>query len=351
MGGPILNKDDYFKDKMMKSNPEGTHPRTGRMCLSDPVVKELSGNAIKLLRLPTVQEFCRKASSPGGVKRIRTGEVLHYFKSGSGKAQTKAGGRKVNGQREVLSSRCEVKLEKICIPIVEGELTKCQVKTVTKEGLHGNIVQALVLKPKTIKQVLHNRAVHSKYNEGHEDDLFGQSKGQTGYGPLKKQNCQWQGKLISKDDSSGDESTLSGKSDLVRGRSPSRWSMACQPLSPANADNCGTPERSKFRNLSPIVLHTQRQRAAFQLRKLKERSKTEVNPRRVGMTDQRRGLINKRRSLCDDKGTVKGNVVARKNSVCDQNKIYEEMVAKVRAAGGRREDTPDSDCEKYFSDD
>ena len=90
----------------------------------------------------------------------------------------------------------------------------------------------------------------------------------------------------------------------------------------------------------------------FQLRKLKERSKTEVNQRRVGMTDHRRRLINKRRSLCDDRGTVKGNVVERKNSVSNQKKIFEDMVAQVRgSAGGRREDTPDSDCEKYFSDD
>ena len=91
----------------------------------------------------------------------------------------------------------------------------------------------------------------------------------------------------------------------------------------------------------------------FQLRKLKERSKTEVNPRRVGITDHRCRLINKkRRSLCDDKGTVKGNVVERKTSVCNQEKNFEEMVAQVRvSAGGMRENTPDSDCEKYFSDD
>ena len=90
----------------------------------------------------------------------------------------------------------------------------------------------------------------------------------------------------------------------------------------------------------------------FQLRKLKERSKTEVNPRRVGRTDQRSRLMNKRRSLWYDEATVKENVVERKNSVCNQKKIFEDMVAQVRgSAGGRREDTPDSDCEKYFSDD
>jgi len=317
--------------------------------LSDPVVKEPGGNTTKLLGLSTGQEFRRKASSSGGVKRIRIGEVLHYFteSAGGNNAQSKAGGRKV-----ILSSRCEVMMKKICIPIVEGQLTECRVKPLTKESFHGKTVQALVLQPKTIKQVLHNGAIHSKYNEGHEDDLFGQSKGEAGYGPLKKQNGQWQGKLITKDDSSGDESIFSGKSDLVRGRSPSRWSMACQPLSPAPAGKCGTPERSRWRNLSPVVLHTERQRAAFQVRKLKERSKTEVNPRRVSTTDQRSRLMNKRRSLWYDEGTVKGERIQRKSSVRDQEKIFEEMVAQVRgSAGGRREDTPDSDCEKYFSDD
>ena len=242
--GPILNKDCCFKDNTLKSNLERTQPRTAKMCSSDPVVKELSGNTIKLAGLPTAQEFHRKAPSPGGIKRIRIGEVLHYFtESGSGSAQAKAGGRKVNGQQEILSSRCEVRLEKICTPIVEGQLTECRVKPTTRDSFHGKTVQALVLQPKTIKQVLHNCAVHSRYNEGHEDDLFGQSKGEAGYGPLKKQNGQWQGKLISKDDSSGDESILGGKSDLVRGRSPSRWSMACQPLTPTPAGKCGTPER------------------------------------------------------------------------------------------------------------
>ena len=90
----------------------------------------------------------------------------------------------------------------------------------------------------------------------------------------------------------------------------------------------------------------------FQVRKLKERSKTEVNPRRVSTTDQRSRLMNKRRSLWYDEGTVKGERIQRKGSVRDQEKIFEEMVAQVRgSAGGRREDTPDSDCEKYFSDD
>ena len=238
--GPILNKDYCFKDKMMKSNPEGTQTRTAKICLSDPVVKEPGGNTTKLVGLSTGQEFRRKASSSGGVKRIRIGEVLHYFteSAGGNNAQSKAGGRKV-----ILSSRCEVMMKKICIPIVEGQLTECRVKPLTKESFHGKTVQALVLQPKTIKQVLHNGAIHSKYNEGHEDDLFGQSKGEAGYGPLKKQNGQWQGKLITKDDSSGDESIFSGKSDLVRGRSPSRWSMACQPLTPTPAGKCGTPER------------------------------------------------------------------------------------------------------------
>ena len=124
------------------------------------------------------------------------------------KSEAKAG-------QGILSSRCEVRLEKIRVPHVEGQRTECREKPLTKESCQGNTVQALVVKPKTIKQVLHNAAVHSKFNEGHEDDLFGQSKGEAGYGPLKKQYSNWEGKLISKEESSGDESSIGSKSDLV----------------------------------------------------------------------------------------------------------------------------------------
>ena len=134
-----------------------------------------------------------------------------------------------------------MRLEKICVPHVEGQWTECREKPLTKESCQGNTVQALVVKPKTIKQVLHNAAVHSKFNEGHEDDLFGQ------FGPLKKQCSNWEGKLISKEESSGDESSIGSKSDLVPDRSPARWSLACQAVSSAAAERSDTPERYYFK--------------------------------------------------------------------------------------------------------
>ena len=130
-----------------------------------------------------------------------------------------------------------------------GKPTQCREKAVVKEVWHGETIgQALIIKPRTIKEMLHNRTVHSKYNEGHEDDLFGQSKGQAGYVGLKKRESHWDGKLISKEDTSGEESSCGESSDgdeteLGRARSPSGWSLACQPPKfPADATS-GTPAR------------------------------------------------------------------------------------------------------------
>ena len=78
----------------------------------------------------------------------------------------------------------------------------------------------------------------------------------------------------------------------------------------------------------------------FQLRKLKERSKTEVNPRRSGQ----------RSLFYADGGSIRGKVVERETGVRDQEKRFQELVAQVRGFAGTRENTPDSDCEKYFSD-
>ena len=82
----------------------------------------------------------------------------------------------------------------------------------------------------------------NNYNKGHEDDLFGESKGQAGYGPMKG-GKQWKGSLLAKEDSSEDESRSKSKSDEIRDRSPSGWSLACMPLSPTR-DTGATPERS-----------------------------------------------------------------------------------------------------------
>lgn len=331
----FLEKGFRFKDKTRKSNSEGTKGKMAKICLSDPaVVKRLDNTEIKLAGLPSTPEYRKKGSSPEVVKRIRIDEVQQYF------TRCKAEER---SQQGILSSRYEVRLERICIPYVGDPRTECRERP---SSLERNTVQALVLKPKTIKQVLHNVAVHSQFNEGHADDLFGQSKGQAGYGPLKKQKSYWEGRLISKEESSGDESSLSSKSDLVRGRSPARWSLACQPVSSKAAERSDTPERSRWQNLSPVVLHTERQRAAFQLRKLKERSKTEVNPRRTGAAEQ---SLNKGRRLWYEESAVANKV---EKGFGEKEKSFGEMVAQVkRSTDEGREDTPDSDCEKYFSDD
>ena len=210
-----------------------------KIYLSEPVAQKHGNTKIEVAGLPRTQKPRKKGSSPEVVKRIRIDEVLKYFtKLRSNKVQGKEGS-KVSKQG-LLSSRCEVRLEKI---YVEDQLMECREKPLAKVGCHENIVEALVLKPKTIKQVLHNKSVYSKFNEGHEDDLFGQSKGQVGFGPFKKLKSNWEGKLLLNDDSSGDESGSSSKSDVVRGQSPARWSLACQPVSPKADERSDTPER------------------------------------------------------------------------------------------------------------
>ena len=87
--------------------------------------------------------------------------------------------------------------------------------------------------------------------------------------------------------------------------------------------------------------------STFQLRKLKERSKTEVNPRRMEQKSSRQ--ISKRSSLWFGESAFKNKVVEK--GVGDKERIFEEMVAEVKRSSNRREDTPDSDCEKYFTDD
>ena len=71
----------------------------------------------------------------------------------------------------------------------------------------------------------------------------------------------------------------------------------------------------------------------FQLRKLKERSKTEVNPRRTGAGEQSSSrLMNKRRSLwCE------GSAVENKVEKGDKEKgfDFEEMVAQVKRSARR----------------
>ena len=146
-----------------------------------------------------------------------------------------------------IPSKSRQSFNKTELPV--GKPTQCREKAVVKEVWHGETIgQALIIKPRTIKEMLHNRTVHSKYNEGHEDDLFGQSKSQAGYAGLKKRESHWDGKLISKEDTSGDESSCGESSDgdeteLGRARSPSGWSLACQPPTSPADDTSGTPAR------------------------------------------------------------------------------------------------------------
>ena len=84
--------------------------------------------------------------------------------------------------------------------------------------------------------------------------------------------------------------------------------------------------------------------STFQLRKLKERSKTEVDPRRIERSE--REIISK---LWFGESAVK-NKVAEKG-VRDKEKIFEEMVDQVKRVSSKREVAPESDCETYFSDD
>ena len=65
-----------------------------------------------------------------------------------------------------------------------------------------------------------------------------------------------------------------------------------------------------------------------------------MNPRRSGQ----------RSLFYADGGSIRGKVVERETGVRDQEKRFQELVAQVRGSAGKRETTPDSDCEKYFSD-
>ena len=103
-----------------------------------------------------------------------------------------------------------------------------------------------------------------------------------------------------------------------------------------------------FSGLSPLsISSTLSFLSTFQLRKLKERSKTEVNPRRMKQKSSRQ--ISKRSSLWFGESAFKNKVVEK--GVGDRERIFEEMVAEVKRSSSRREETADSDCEKYFSDD
>jgi len=238
-----------------------------------------------------------------------------------------------------------VRMERMEVSSVEKKSTECSLKNNAVKKDSGG---SLILKPKTIKQVLHNNVIYNNYNKGHEDDLFGESKGQAGYGPMKG-GKQWKRSLLAKEDSSEDESRSKSDSDEIRDRSPSGWSLACIPLSPTR-DTGATPERCKWRNTSPVVMKSERQKASYQLRRLKERSKTEMSSRRVSWVEQSRG---RRTSpwcggLFHPSGLPKE--YGQKQARYQSKEIFQDMLVNIRGAEVERGRTPDTDCEEYFSD-
>ena len=118
----IFDKEFCSKDKTRKTNPKSSKVKASKICLSDPVARKHGGTKIKLAGLPRTQQPRRQGPSPDVVKRIRSDEVLKYFKPKlrSNKVQTKEGSKV--GEQGILSPRCEVRLEKI---YVEGQLTEC----------------------------------------------------------------------------------------------------------------------------------------------------------------------------------------------------------------------------------
>ena len=105
---------------------------------------------------------------------------------------------------------------------------------------------ALIFNAKTIKEMIHNRNVLKRHDEGHEDDLFGNSKSSAGF-IFKQREKQWKPILLSKEDSSGDEVAFesnSGEDKSHRDRSPSGWSLACRSRLHSRVDKGeSTPER------------------------------------------------------------------------------------------------------------
>ena len=123
---------------------------------------------------------------------------------------------------------------------VKVKLAECEQ---TKRRDH---MGALIFNAKTIKQMIHNRDVLKRHDEGHEDDLFGNPKSSACL-IFKPGEKQWKSNLLSKEDSSGDEVAFesnSGEDKSHRDRSPSGWSLACRSRLHSRVDKGeSTPER------------------------------------------------------------------------------------------------------------
>jgi len=239
---------------------------------------------------------------------------------------------------------CKGFVEKMEASQVKIKLAECE------ESKRRDYV-GLIFNAKTIKQMIHNRNVLKRHDEGHEDDLFGNSKSSVGF-VFKQGEKQWKSNLLSKEDSSGDEAASesnSGEEKSCRGRSPSGWSLACRSRLHCRVDKGdSTPERCKLRNLSPVVLRSERQRASFQLRMLKERSKTEVFPSR-GHRAGHGGMT--RSPWCGSRDIgLKGSAPKRELRF-EQDQKFVDMLDKVDGFSVKREQSVVvSDCEDYFSE-
>ena len=104
-----------------------------------------------------------------------------------------------------------------------------------------------------------------------------------------------------------------------------------------------------FCNILHSPLHSP-SHSYFQLRRLKERSKTEMSSRRVSWAEQSRG---RRTSpwcggLFHPSGLPKE--YGQKQAHYQSKEIFQDMLVNIRGAGVEREHTPVSDREEYFSD-
>ena len=138
------------------------------------------------------------------------------------------------------TTSCKGKVEKMEASHVKVKLAECE------ETERRDHMGALIFNAKTIKQMIHNRDVLKRHDEGHEDDLFGNSKSSAGF-IFKQREKQWKPILLSKEDSSGDEAVFesnSGEEKSHRDRSPSGWSLACRSRLHCRVDiDESTPER------------------------------------------------------------------------------------------------------------
>ena len=90
------------------------------------------------------------------------------------------------------ATSCKGKVEKMEASHVKVKLAECE------ETERRDHMGALIFYAKTIKQMIHNRDVLRRHGEGHEDDLFGNSKSSAGF-IFKLGENKWKSNLLSKE--------------------------------------------------------------------------------------------------------------------------------------------------------